>query len=214
MKMSESSEAAEQMVRMSLEGVEVACRITGSSAKELAVLIYTIASSKEKTAGKAKLSNMIKSGKPLTVFSIRNDDLERFQKEAKTYGILYSALIDKGNKNMDGLVDIVVRKEDAPRINRIVDRFKLATFDKAQIISDINKTKGDINPNLRKTKTSPQSKPFSKNKNSSEVEGSKKKPSVRAELNKYKDEIKNQSKNTKAKTPKVKNKTPKAKERS
>ena len=80
--MSESSEAAEQMVRMSLEGVEVACRITGSSAKELAVLIYTIASSKEKTAGKAKLSNMIKSGKPLTVFSIRNDDLEIFQKYA------------------------------------------------------------------------------------------------------------------------------------
>ena len=111
-------------------------------------------------------------------------------------------------------MDVVVRKEDAPRINRIVDRFKLAIFDKAKIISDINKTKSDINPNLRKTKTSPQSKPFSKNKNSSEVEGSKKKPSVRAELNKYKDEIKNQSKNTKAKTPKVKNKTPKAKERS
>ena len=33
-------------------------------------------------------------------------------------------------------------------------------------------------------------------------------------FDKYKDEIKNQSKNTKAKTPKVKNKTPKAKERS
>lgn len=211
--MSESSEAAEQMVRMSLEGVEVACRITGRSAKELAVLIYTIASSKEQTAGKAKLSNMIKSGKPLTVFSIKNEDLPRFQSEAKTYGILYSALIDKNNKDMDGMVDIVVRKEDAPRINRIVERFKLASFNKAEIVADINNRRNDRNPNLGKTKTSPQSKPFSKSKSSSEVEGSKK-PSVRAKLNKYKDEIKKQTDKTKSRTPKVKTKTTKSKERS
>jgi len=212
--MSESSEAAEQMVKMSLEGMEVACRITGSGAKELAVLIYTIVSSREKTSGKAKLANMIKSGKPLTVFSVKKEDLPSFQKEAKTYGILYSALIDKNNKDMDGMVDIVVRKEDAPRINRIVERFKLASFNKADIVSDINKRRQDINPQERKTKTSPQSKPFSKSKNSSEVEGSNKKPSVRAELNKYKDEIRKQSEKVKAKTPKTKSKPKKTKERS
>ena len=137
--MSESSEAAEQMVKMSLDGVDVGLRLTGKAAKEIAVLIYTVITSKEQTSGKAKLKNMIKSGKPLTVFSIKKEDLEQFQKEAKTYGILYSALIDKNNKDMDGMVDIVVRKEDAPRINRIVERFKLASFNKADIVSDIEK---------------------------------------------------------------------------
>ena len=67
--MSESSEAAEQMVKMSLDGVDVGLRLTGKAAKEIAVLIYTVITSKEQTSGKAKLKNMIKSGKPLTVFS-------------------------------------------------------------------------------------------------------------------------------------------------
>ena len=37
--MNAGGDAAEQIVRMSLEGVEVAARITGSGAKNLAVLI-------------------------------------------------------------------------------------------------------------------------------------------------------------------------------
>ena len=72
--MSESSEAAEQMVKMSLDGVDVGLRLTGKAAKEIAVLIYTVITSKEQTSGKAKLKNMIKSGKPLTVFSIKKED--------------------------------------------------------------------------------------------------------------------------------------------
>ena len=211
--MNESSEAAEQMVKMSLDGVDVGLRLTGKAAKEIAVLIYTVITSKEQTSGKAKLKNMIKSGKPLTVFSIKKEDLEQFQKEAKTYGILYSALIDKNNKDMDGMVDIVVRKEDAPRINRIVERFKLASFNKADIVSDIEKHRGDKNPHSGKTRPNPQSKPFSKSKSFSEQEGSKK-HSVRADLNKYRDEIRRQTEKTKARTPKTKSKPSKKVERS
>ena len=38
--MSYSGDAAEQVVRMSLEGAEVAARITGQGAKEIALLLY------------------------------------------------------------------------------------------------------------------------------------------------------------------------------
>ena len=110
--MNQSSDAAEQIIRMSLEGFEVSAKIVGSGAKELAVLIYTVMKNKEQTSGKAKLSNMLKSGKPLTVFSISKDNLKKFQDEAKRYGILYCALVDKKSKSPDGLVDIIVRKED------------------------------------------------------------------------------------------------------
>ena len=37
--MNHSGDAAEQIVRMSLEGVEVAARITGTAAKEVALLL-------------------------------------------------------------------------------------------------------------------------------------------------------------------------------
>ena len=60
--MNQSSDAAEQIIRMSLEGFEVSAKIVGSGAKELAVLIYTVMKNKEQTSGKAKLSNMLRVG--------------------------------------------------------------------------------------------------------------------------------------------------------
>ena len=40
--MNTGGEAAEQIVRMSLEGFEVAAKITGAGAKNIAILLYTI----------------------------------------------------------------------------------------------------------------------------------------------------------------------------
>lgn len=131
-------EAAEQVVRMSLNGVEVAAKITGEGAKQLAVLLYTILKDQKKTKGAARLSSMLRSGKELKVFTVKQSDLKTFSKEAKRYGVLYCAL--KGiKKNPDGLVDIMVRAEDASKINRIVERFELATVDKASIKNEILK---------------------------------------------------------------------------
>lgn len=214
--MNQSSDAAEQIVRMSLEGFEVAAKVTGSGAKNIAVLLYTIMKNKEQTSGKSKLSSMLKSGKPLTIFTIKKDNLAKFQQEAKRYGILYCALVDKKDKSKDGIVDIVVRKEDSARINRIVERFKFAEFNKAEIISSIEKNResvnkgkeqnpksrvkkkedNSLNPHLAKTEKSPLSKPFSEVQKTSQIKGNNlksKKPSVRAKLNDYKKEIKNNS---------------------
>lgn len=136
--MNTGGEAAEQVVRMSLNGVEVAAKITGEGAKQLAVLLYTILKEQNKTKGAARLSSMLRSGKELKVFTVRQSDLKTFAKEAKRYGVLYCAL--KGiKKNPDGLVDIMVRAEDAAKINRIVERFELATVDKASIKNEIIK---------------------------------------------------------------------------
>ena len=139
--MNTSSDAAEQIVRMSLEGFQVAAKITGSGAKDVAALLYAIMKDKHKTAGKTNLSNMLKSGKELKVFSVRQDELKRFTEEAKRYGVLYSALINKKIKSNDGIVDIMVRAEDAAKINRIVERFKLSSYDEATIRIEIEKTK-------------------------------------------------------------------------
>lgn len=214
--MNQSSDAAEQIVRMSLEGFEVAAKVTGSGAKNIAVLLYTIMKNKEQTSGKSKLSSMLKSGKPLTIFTVKKDDLAKFQQEAKRYGILYCALVDKKDKSKDGIVDIVVRKEDSARINRIVERFKFAEFNKAEIISSIEKNResvnkgkeqnpksrvkkkedNSLNPHLAKTEKSPLSKPFSEVQKTSPIKGNNlksKKPSVRAKLNDYNKEIRNKS---------------------
>ena len=89
-----SGDAAEQVVRMSLETGEVAVRLAGSGAKQLAVLIYAILREQKKTAGKARLTNMLRSGKELKVFAVRDCELRKFCEEAKKYGVLYCVLKD------------------------------------------------------------------------------------------------------------------------
>lgn len=112
---------------MSLEGTEVALKITEAGAKNLAVLLYAVLKEEKKTRGKARLTSLLRSGRELKVFPVRNADLNRFTKEAKRYGILYCVLADKEKKDPNGVADVIARAEDAPKINRIVERFLLAT---------------------------------------------------------------------------------------
>ncbi len=46
--MSYSGEAADQVVRLSLNGVEVAAKLSGSAAKQLAIMIYAILKDQKK----------------------------------------------------------------------------------------------------------------------------------------------------------------------
>ena len=133
--MNTTGDAAEQIVRMSLNGVEVAARITGTGAKELAIMISAIMRGHKKTRGKARLTSMLRSEKPLKVFAVKDEELEVFCREAKKYGVLYCVLKDKNAT--DGLTDIMVKAEDASKINRIFERFNLATVDVGQVKREI-----------------------------------------------------------------------------
>ncbi len=135
--MTNSGDAAEQIVRMSLEGTEVALRLSGSAAKNIAAALYTITKNadKNKIKGHQRLGAMLKSGKELKVFTVSKENLKCFAREAKRYGVVYCALRSK-EKTSDGMVDVMVRAEDAAKINRIVERFKLTTVDTASIEHD------------------------------------------------------------------------------
>ena len=141
--MNTGGEAAEQIVRMSLEGFEVAARITGAGAKNIAILLYSILKEEQKTKGKARLTNMLRSGKELKVFTVKNGDLKKFTQEAKKYGVLYCVLADRGNKDPNAEVDVIARAEDASKISRIVERFNLASVDTASIVTEAEKSKGE-----------------------------------------------------------------------
>ena len=139
-----SGDAAEQVVRISLEGMEVALKLTGSAAKNIAAMIYAVWKNrdKNKTKGHQRLSAMLKSGKELKVFTVSEEHLKQFAAEAKRYGVVYCALRGK-EKSADGMVDIMVRAEDASKINRIVERLKLAAVDTVSIKREIEKSKAE-----------------------------------------------------------------------
>ena len=139
--MNTGGEAAEQIVRMSLEGFEVAAKITGAGAKNIAILLYSILKEEKKTKGKARLTSMLRSGKELKVFTVKNADLRKFTQEAKKYGVLYCVLADRKNKDPNAEVDVIARAEDASKISRIVERFDLASVDTASIVTEAEKSR-------------------------------------------------------------------------
>ena len=217
-KLNTSSDAAETTVKMCMEGFEIAAKITGSAAKNIAVLLYTAQKKQTNTKGKTSLSNMLKINKELKVFSLKKEDLKTFIAEAKRYGVLFCTLVDK-SKDFDD-VDILVRAEDASKIDRIVEKFKLSVVNTADIRNEMSKSKdsknkdfdvsvedeildeilskatekgndNQSNPSSAKTVKDPQSEPSSKSNNISEAGTKKKeKTSVREELKNIQSKLK------------------------
>lgn len=137
--MNAGGDAAEQVVRFYLEGFEVMAKLSGKGAERVIALLLNVIKDHKQTKGKARLNTMLKSGKPLSIFTINRKDLKKFATKAKEYGVLYSALMNKLDKSPDGLVDIMVRAEDASKINRIVERFKLTISDDVKIETEVKK---------------------------------------------------------------------------
>ena len=148
--MNASADAADQVVRMSLNGAEFALKITGSGAKSVGKLLIdalkSSATQQRKTKGSIRLHNLVRSGKKLDVAEIADSGLKRFCESAKKYGILYTVLKDR-NVN-DGKTEIMYKSEDKEKINRIIKKLGLLTVDMAEV-------KEEVAPDLTDSELSP-----------------------------------------------------------
>ena len=121
-----SSDSAEELIKIYLDGISFTLKIAGEGSKNLIAFLMAMQKEKVQIKGKTRLTNMLKTGKQLKIFTIKAEDLKKFSQEAKKYGILYCVLANKKNEKIDGLVDVMVREEDASKVNRIAERFKFA----------------------------------------------------------------------------------------
>lgn len=137
--MSASADAAEQVARIILDGTEEVVKLTGLGAKNLAILVYSVLRQQKKTKGAARLESMLRSGKPLKVYTFADSDLKKFKEVAKKYGVLYTVLQDRDSK--DGVFDVMVRADDESKIARIVERFKLVRVNTTDLRAEIIKEK-------------------------------------------------------------------------
>ena len=71
--MSTQAEAADQVVKIMLEGSEHAIKIAGAGAKQIAALLYAILRDQKRTKGKVRLANMLRSNKELRIFPVRQE---------------------------------------------------------------------------------------------------------------------------------------------
>ena len=120
--MQAGNDAAEQAFKLTIESAELVVKIAGSGMKHIAIALYVLLRDDNKTRGALRLKSMMKQNPNAVVYSVRAQDMKQFVAHAKEYGILYCAL---KSKMRDGMVDVLVRPEDAGRIDRIVKRFHL-----------------------------------------------------------------------------------------
>jgi len=213
--MNYSGDAAEQVVRMTLNGVEVAAKITGQGAERIVTMLYAMSKDNQKTKSHIRLAEMLKSEKPFKVFSVRDQDLKEFCRHAKSYGIRYCVIKDR--KTDDGRTDLLISAEDASKVNRIFERYFVSTvkenesaqpttveelFDDTPVPSAKEESK-TANPRSARTAESRQSAPSSGMRSTLETSEGTKRPSVRQELKEIRAE-----QEARSKTPRVPHKKP------
>jgi len=114
-----NGEAADEVVRMVVNGSEVAIRLTGSAAKNLAAILAAWAKNHKKVYGKTSIMKLLRSGEELQVLSMTKEQYLDFKASAKKQ-VLFAPFVDK--KSEDGKVDVVIAARSIPLVNHILDR--------------------------------------------------------------------------------------------
>ena len=140
--MSYTSDPADQIVRYSLEGTEIALKLSGLAAKNFAMFAYAVLKDQKKTRGKTRLVRMLKEQKPLKFFTVPAHRMREFAKEAKRHGLLFVPMRDKLHPNV---VEITILAQDAAKVNRIMDRMCL-DFVKAGVGDAVPEQTAKVDP--------------------------------------------------------------------
>lgn len=120
--MNYGGDAADQIIRYSLDGMDHGLRLSGTLAKNLAVFFAAVLKDQKKTRGKTRMVRMLKENKPLKFFTVPSDRLREFCSEGRKRGLLYVVIRDKKNPKMS---EVMVFADDAAKVNRVMDKMNL-----------------------------------------------------------------------------------------
>lgn len=129
----EGANEAEVVTRVVLDGTVYMVSLAGKAAgRLLTFLAAAVVSgakhivSADKISGQARLASLIRSGKELKLFTFTEEQFAEFKKEAKRFGIVFSAVHRSEKDIADGTYDVLCKAEDAVRLQRILERMGVA----------------------------------------------------------------------------------------
>ncbi len=201
--MNTSGEVADLMVKEGLQITDEVVKLTGLGVKNLAAIIIALLKEDNKLQGKTNLKKLLKSDKPLCILQIKEDDINKFNKEAKKYGVLFTAVTDKTNDS--GLCDIIAKQDDVTKLNYIMEKLGYTAPEIEPEIEIETKTreKGEVTPKNSepRARENPHGRESGKSKATEKGDSiTDDKPSVKVKLENIKKEKKKAEK-AKGKTP-------------
>ena len=145
-----NGEAADEVVRMALNGTEVAIRLTGSAAKNLGVILYEWAKNNPKVTGKTSMMKLLRSGEDLQVVTLTREQYDQFKALAKKQ-VMFAPFVNK-EKN-DGMVEVVISSRSLAIVNHILEDIGYG-----------KRTQAEVEPSKKENTPSKQSSNDSKDK--------------------------------------------------
>lgn len=124
-----SGDVADLMVKEGIQLTEETIKLLAAGSKNLAALLWALAKDEKKLVGKTGMARLIREGKELKVFRLKESDLEEFKKFAKK-NVLFS--IVKDAKAMDDVVDLVTNVDFVAQVNLFMERRGYPAPDKGQ----------------------------------------------------------------------------------
>lgn len=112
-----SGEVADLMVKETLQAGEAAVRLAASGIKNVAALLLALSQSDRKIVGRTSAKKLTRDPTPAVVLSLRTEDVKRFGKLAREYGILY--VIAKPHGRDGPTVDVISTERYAAKLNAL-----------------------------------------------------------------------------------------------
>ena len=179
--MNTGGDAAEQIVRMSLEGFEVAAKLTGAGAKNIAVVLYCVLADRKNKDPQAEVDVIARAEDASKISRI----VERFNLASVDTASIVTE-VEKAKDEKTDMPEPDIGVQEKAEKDKLLDALMGKPTQKEENAPE--------NPSVAKTEKSPQSEPLSE-KPSKSAEGATmtdKKPSVKEELRKIKESRKEQ----------------------
>ena len=196
--MDTSGDVADLLVKEGIMLTEESIKLLAAGSKNLAALLWALARDEKKLVGMTGMTRLLREGKPLKVFRIRESDLEDFKAYAKK-NILYSTI--KDSRAEDGMADLVTNVDFVAQVNLFMERRGYGAISQEQEVgtpkkdSPLAARQGSFSPQRGSGSTASRARPMRTKPTSEEAPTQEQKPSVKEKLEDCKVEAKNRAKN-------------------
>lgn len=125
-----SAEAADLVVKEGIQATESAVKLAGAGLKNVAALLLALQRQDNKVIGKTTAKRLARDPVPAEVIPLKKEDMRKFKKLAKEYGILYFFAQKKGNES--GMINVVSNQNYAAQLNAVMEAMQYPIPQKAQ----------------------------------------------------------------------------------
>ncbi len=114
-----SGDVADLMVKEGIQLTEESIKLLAAGSKNLAAFLFALARDEKKLVGKTGMARLLREGKELKVFHIKESDLPDFRAFSKK-NVLFAVVKDK--RRSDGIVDLITNTDFVSQVNHFMER--------------------------------------------------------------------------------------------